>query len=248
MGTTRVSGSVPMASRPVPFSQVTLFHREVDADALSTRLVRCSVGMTFDSEGVASGLSHQPQFGGKDLVSSSVSSPQRSIFGVECRHLPSPDQRHSVFTPLAENRRSGPSHLLPRFHCFTAVAGHRLFSPTLGRSFSEKHISTSARPPARKQRTREVTAHSAATTTSTRVQPGVPGCIRWGVNSPPTGQHNVCGSLRPRARAPRGEHGRTRVQSGYRGPNPLFTSQDKEPNHDNKATKQRTPPNKPRGN
>ena len=140
-----MSGSVPMAPRPVLFSRVRLFHREVNS--LSTQLVRCSVGITFDSEGVASGLSHQPQFGGKDLVSSSVSSPQRSILGVERCPLPSPDQRHSVFTLLAEDRRSGPSHLLSRFYCFTAVAGPRLFTPTLGCSFSKKDILTSARPP-----------------------------------------------------------------------------------------------------
>ncbi len=180
-----MSGSVPMASRPVLFSQVRLFHREVNANALSTQLVRCSVRITFDSEGVASGLSHQPRFGGKDFVSSSVPSPQRSILGVERCPLPSPDQRHSVFTLLAEDRRSGPSHLLPRFYCFTAVAGPRLFSPSLSWSLSKKHISTSARPPARKQRTCEVTAHPAATATSTQVRAGVPGCTRWGVKSPP---------------------------------------------------------------
>jgi hypothetical protein len=174
-----------MASRPVLFSQVRLFHREVNANALSTQLVRCSVRITFDSEGVASGLSHQPLSGGKGLVSSSVPSPERSILGVERCHLPSPDQRHSVFTLLGEDRRSGPSHLPPRFYCFTAVAGPRLFSPTPGCWFSKKHISTSARPSARRQRTREVTAHPAATATSTQVQAGVPGCTRWGVTSSP---------------------------------------------------------------
>ena len=166
-----------------PFLPGQVVHREVNA--LSTQLVRCSVRITFDSEGVASGLSHQPQFGGKDLVSSSVPSPQRSILGVERCHLSSADQRHSVFTLLTEDRRSGPSHLLPRFYCFPAVAGPRLFSPTLGCSSSKKHISTSARPSAPKQRTREVTAHPAATATSTQVQAGLPGCTRWGVNSPP---------------------------------------------------------------
>jgi hypothetical protein len=187
-----------MASRPVLFSQVRLFHREVNANALSTQLVRCSVRITFDSEGVASGLSHQPLSGGKGLVSSSVPSPQRSILGVERCHLPSPNQRHSVFTLLGEDRRSGPSHLPPRFYCFTAVAGPRLFSPTPGCSFSKKHISISARPSARRQRgTREVTAHPAATATSTQVQAGVPGCTRWGVTSSPTGHHHICGSLRP---------------------------------------------------
>ena len=144
--TTRVSGSLPMASRPVLFTRVRLFHREVNP--LSAQLVRCSVRITFDSEGVASGLSHQPLSGGKDLVSSSVPSPQRSILGVERCPLFSPDERHSVFTLLAEDRRSGPSHLLLRFYCSTAVAGPGLFSPTLGCSFSAKHITTSARPPA----------------------------------------------------------------------------------------------------
>lgn len=181
--TTRVSGSLPMASRPVLFSRVRLFHREVNP--LSTQLVRCSVRTTFDSEGVASGLSHQPLSGGKDLVSSSVPSPQRSILGVERCPLFSPDERHSVFTLLAEDRRSGPSHLLLRFYCSTAVAGPRLFSPTLGCSFSAKHITTSARPPARQQRTCQVTAHAAATAAPTKVQAGVPGCTRRGVKSPP---------------------------------------------------------------
>jgi hypothetical protein len=217
-----------VASRPVPFSQARSFHREVNANALSPQLVRCSVGITFDSEGVASGLSHQPQFGGKDPVSSSVPSPQRSILGVERCHLPSPDQRHSVFTLLTEDRRSGPSHLLPRFYCFPAVAGPRLFSPTPGCSFSKKHISTSARPSARKQRTREVTAHPAATATSTQVQAGVPGCTRWGVKSPPTGHHHIRGSLMSRPEHGCREHGGTRMQSGTKGAIPLLTSQDKE--------------------
>lgn len=114
-------------------------------------------------------------------MSSSVSSPQRSILGVERRRFLSSDQRHSVFALLAEDRRSGLSRPLPRFYCFTAVAGSRLFSPTRGWSFPEKHISTSARPPARKQRTREMTVHPAATTTST----GAPGDTRRRVNSPP---------------------------------------------------------------
>jgi len=172
-----------MAPRPVLFSRARLFRREVNS--LSTQLVRCSVRITFDSEGVASGLSHQPLSGGKDLVSSSVPSPQRSILGVERCHISTPDQRHSVLTLLAGNHRAGPSHLLPRFCCSTAVAGPRLFSPTQSWSFSEKHPTTSAGPPARRQRTRQVTARPAATATSTHVQAGVPGCTRWGVTSPP---------------------------------------------------------------
>jgi hypothetical protein len=122
--------------------------------------------ITFNSEGVASGLSRQPQFGGKDLVSSSVSSPQGSILGVERCHLRFLDQCHFVFTTPADNHLPDPSPLLPHY-CFTVIAGLRLFLPTLGCSFSEKHISISGKPPARKQATREMTGRLAATTIST---------------------------------------------------------------------------------
>jgi len=118
-------------------------------------------------------------------VSGSAPWPQRSTLGVECCRLASQGQRHPLFTLPAENHRSGPSRLRPRFYCFAAAADPRLFSPTLSSSLSKKHISTLGRPHARKQQTGKMTAHLTATTTSAQVQAGVSGCTRWGLNSPP---------------------------------------------------------------